>query len=37
MLEVEKQFEQRFSSVDFENLKTFNGILKALNKYKGVL
>lgn len=31
ILEVEKLFEHRFTSSDFENLKTFNGILKVLN------
>ena len=30
MLEVEGLFKRKFSSVDFENLKTFNGILTAL-------
>mgnify|MGYP006083344327 CR=1 FL=1 len=37
MLEVERHFKQKFSSVDFETLKTYNGILAALKTHKVVL
>tara|TARA_B100000767_G_C19328204_1_gene354552 strand:- start:179 stop:550 length:372 start_codon:yes stop_codon:yes gene_type:complete len=37
MLEVERHFKQKFSSVDFETLKTYNGILTALKTHKEVL
>ena len=37
MLEVEQHFKKKFSSVDFETLKTYNGILTALKTHEEVL
>jgi acyl carrier protein len=37
MLEVERRFKQKFSSADFESIKTYNGILTALRTHKEIL